>query len=36
MIGKTSAASLLLAFILFPSAASGELRHVQINVLGMD
>ena len=33
---RMRAAGLLLALTLVPSAASAELRHVQINVLGMD
>jgi hypothetical protein len=29
-------AALLAAFLLAPASASAELRHVQLNVLGMD
>jgi hypothetical protein len=36
MTRKTFIASVLLAFVLAPSAAFAELRRVQINVLGMD
>jgi len=36
MNARALGAVLVLAFALVPVSASAELRHVQINVLGMD